>query len=171
MTSWYRIQFGHVWFLPVYKEFSCACVPLRRVRALTISSSPRQVMAGISEMEQCLAEEFDGTIKLSDTTLKEHPKRMTRLDEVTNKLVSIEKKQDEQDKSMGCIQAKFDISMKSLAQMHQKQSKESGMMGHPSATVRMPRDGLMGARPPPIGAPLNGSSVGPSIPNQILILF
>jgi hypothetical protein len=64
----------------------------------------RQVMAGISEMEQRLAEKFDATIKLlADTTLKELSEKLTRLDDVSTKLIDIEKKQDEHDKSMSCI--------------------------------------------------------------------
>jgi hypothetical protein len=104
----------------------------------------RQVMAGISEMEQRLTEKFDAPIKLlTDTTLKELSKKLTRLDDVSTKLINIEKKQDEHDKSMSCIQAKFDISM-SLAHMQQEQTKLSGMMRHPTAPARVPGEGLMG---------------------------
>lgn len=76
-------------------------------------------------MEQKLAEKFDAAFKLADTTLKDLLDRMSLLDDVSNKLVNIEKKQEEQ-KSMGCIKAKFDISMKSLAQMQQEQSRLLG---------------------------------------------
>jgi hypothetical protein len=88
----------------VCKEFSVAAylsedfaLPSRRRHGSSKQAQhTRQVMAGISEMEQRLAEKFDATIKLlADTTLKELSEKLTRLDDVSTKLINIKKKQDE----------------------------------------------------------------------------
>jgi hypothetical protein len=88
-------------------------------------------MANLTDMEQCLSDKFEVVLKLlEDTSLKNISVKMWRLDKVSNKLVGIERKQKDHGKCVEYLQAKVDLSMKSLAQVQQEQLRLSGLMKH-----------------------------------------
>lgn len=89
----------------------------------------KQLMVAMEEMEKRLVESFECVIKsLSETTFSDLSQKLGLIDEVKDKLSSMERKQGEHEKTSEFLQSKLDLSMKSLVQLHQEQTRLVAIM-------------------------------------------
>lgn len=116
----------------------------------------------MEEVEKRLVEKFQQAWDASSSTLGELSKKMDGLSLLTTKLSEMEKRQMENEKLVQYLQSKMDLSMKSLAQVAQDQSRlastvSNAVSGMTESARTATGDGLMGPGPPPI--PLRNAQV------------
>lgn len=116
------------------------------------SAQARHLVAAMEDVEKRITERFQQALDSSASTLNDISRKMDGLGALTSKLEEIENRQREQDKIVQYLQAKLDLSMKSLAQVSQNQIRLTNAVNNAAkgagATQMHTSDGLMGARPP-----------------------
>lgn len=112
-----------------------------------------------------MSEKFQQAWDASTTMLVELSKKIDGLSLLSVKLSEMEKRQMEHDKLMQYLQTKMDLSMKSLAQVSQDQSRLANTVSNAVGGMREPGktsmgDGLIGPPPGPPPPPKNGQPQG-----------
>jgi hypothetical protein len=126
------------------------------------------VVAAMEEVEKRLTEKFQQAWEASTATLMELSKKMDGLDTLSTKMSEMEKRQMEHEKITKYVQAKMDLSMKSLAQVSQDQARLSNVVANANRGGSVAQrggtgDGLMGAHPQAIPPSFQTSQTAPHV--------
>jgi hypothetical protein len=122
----------------------------------------------MEEVEKRLTEKFQQAWEASTATLMELSKKMDGLDTLSTKMSEMEKRQMEHEKITQYVQAKMDLSMKSLAQVSQDQARLSNVVANANRGGSVAQrggtgDGLMGAHPQAIPPSFQTSQTAPHV--------
>lgn len=117
----------------------------------------------MEDVEKRITEKFQQAMEASASTLHELLKKMDGISGVNSKLEEIEGRQAEHVKIVQYLQAKMDLSMKSLAQVSQDQTRLANLVNVVARNACM--DGVTGTGDGLIGPRPTGMPIGPQIQN------
>jgi hypothetical protein len=117
----------------------------------------------MEDVEKRITEKFQQAMEASASTLHELLKKMDGISGVNSKLEEIEGRQAEHVKIMQYLQAKMDLSMKSLAQVSKDQTRLANLVNVVARNACM--DGVTGTGDGLIGPRPTGMPIGPQIQN------